>query len=547
MDKVLFSELELSDATQLALSELGFEHASPIQAQAIPLVMSGRDVIGQAQTGTGKTAAYGIPMIEKLDTTSRKIGALVVCPTRELVMQVATELKKFAKHKKPGVSVQAIYGGDSIAKQLKNLDKGAHVIVGTPGRLIDFINRGVFNFSDLKMVILDEADEMLNMGFREDIETILASMPEDRQTVLFSATMPQPILEIAKRFQKKPAHVKIEGVNLTAANIEQLYFEIHSDDRLRVLSDLMTLHDVRLALCFCNMKVQVDELVADLRRLGFHADGLHGDLSQAQRSAIMAAFREGSIEILVATDVAARGIDVNDVDAVFNWELPFDSEYYVHRVGRTGRAGKSGKAFSFVTGRKEFARLKNIERFAKMRIERAFPPTGHDLWDIKKEKMLTRLKAILEEGKLETHEAMVGEFLEAGFTHVTLAAALLKRAMPKAPEGARPQAKPSSAFAVKKSEPSVAASKPSFIKHDKYGKTFKVDKPKFEKPSFEKPKFDKPIFDKPLFDKPAKADKFDKASKTAKPGKAVVFEKAAEKAAPKKKFGKAKFGLVEVW
>ncbi len=526
MEKMLFSEMNLSEATQLALVELGFEHASPIQAEAIPLVMDGRDIIGQAQTGTGKTAAYGLPIVEKVDTSSRKIGAIIICPTRELVMQVATELKKFSKHKKPSLSVAAIYGGDSIAKQLKALKDGAHVIVGTPGRLIDFINRGKLDFSSLKTVVLDEADEMLNMGFREDIETILSTMPEERQIVLFSATMPQPILEIAKRFQKNPAHVKIAAVNMTAANIEQSYFDIHVDDRLRVLSDLMTLHDVRLALCFCNMKVQVDELVADLRRLGFHADGLHGDLSQAQRTAIMAAFREGSIELLVATDVAARGIDVNDVDAVFNWELPFDPEYYVHRIGRTGRAGKSGKAFSFVTGRKEFARLQAIQRFAKTRVERANPPSSHDLWDLKKEKMRSRLRAILEEGNLAAHEAMVNEFLADGFTPQLLAAALLKRAMPKAPEGPRPQPKPEKTYAVKTSEKptkpaKTAIEKPAFIKHDKYGKTFKVEKPKpwgFEK--FEKP---------------------------GKPSKAGKFAKPLDKPVPKKKTAKAKFGVVEVW
>jgi ATP-dependent RNA helicase DeaD len=507
MEKKLFSELSLSETTLTALTELGFEHATQIQSEAIPLILAGRDVIGQAQTGTGKTAAFGLPMIEKLDTNIRTIGALVVCPTRELVMQVANELKKFAKFKKPGVSINAIYGGDSIVKQLKNLKAGTHIVVGTPGRLIDHLTRGSMDLSNLKMVVLDEADEMLNMGFREDIETILAKMPDDRQTVLFSATMPKPILDIARRFQKNPAIIKVVSENLTNASIEQRWFDVRSENRLQTLSDLMTINNIQLALCFCNMKVQVDELVADLRRLGFHADGLHGDLSQQQRSAIMAGFREGAIEILVATDVAARGIDVNNVDAVFNWELPFDPEYYVHRIGRTGRAGNSGKSFSFVTGRNEFRRLKSIEAFAKVRIEQADVPNEHDIYDTRKTVLLHKLTALLAEGGLKPYEELISAFEQEGFSAHTLAATLLKRSLPPAPTTPRPQPKPK--MEVRKTE------KPTFaVKPDRFAFASKSSAPT---PKHEKFKAEKPAF----MAKKSAAPAFGKAGFPSKKGKKV--------------------------
>ncbi len=527
MEKLLFSELALSESMQLAISEIGYEHASDIQAMAIPLLMAGRDVIGQAQTGTGKTAAFGIPMLEKLDTSSRKIGTVIMCPTRELAVQVATEIKKFAKHKKPGVSVQAIFGGDPIMKQLKNLKDGCHVVVGTPGRVIDHLNRGSLKLDDLKMVILDEADEMLNMGFRDDIETILAAMPEERQTVLFSATMPKPIMDIARKFQNNPAHVKTVRENLTNTDIEQRYFEIHSKERVKVLADLMVIHDLKCTLCFCNMKAQCDDLAADLRSMGLRADTIHGDLNQNQRNGVLNAFRSGEISVLVATDVAARGIDVSDVDAVFNFELPFDSEYYVHRIGRTGRAGKTGKAFAFVTGRNEFRRLKNIEAFAKMRIEKAYPPSEHDIWDLQQLALSKRMDAIFAKANFSRFEEIIEEIKTVkGWTAEQIAAVLLKTALPEPPKSKRPEVK---TFSVER----------------KGRNDFEVER-RSDRPSFERPKFEKkeghhtgakPAFAVKKSDKEWLNDtetwltkKFEKAGKPSSP--------PAAKAGKAEKFGK---------
>ena len=357
METIRFDELNLSAPLLKGIVEMGFEQASPIQAKAIPAVLEGGDIIGQAQTGTGKTAAFGIPLLESIDPKSKHLQAVVLCPTRELAIQVAEEIRKLSKFLH-GIKVLPIYGGQDITKQIRSLKAGTQVVIGTPGRVMDHMRRKTVKFSEVKMIVLDEADEMLNMGFREDIETILKEMPEDRQTVLFSATMPKPIMDIARTYQKDATIIKVVKKELTVPKIEQYYYECKPKNKEEVLSRLLDMYDPKLSLVFCNTKKMVDELVTSLKGRGYFAEGLHGDLKQQQRDRVMNGFRNGKTEILVATDVAARGIDVDDVEAVFNYDVPQDDEFYVHRIGRTGRAGRKGRAFTFVVG-KEVYKLKD--------------------------------------------------------------------------------------------------------------------------------------------------------------------------------------------
>ena len=346
MDTVKFEELGLSKEILRGITDMGFEEATPIQSQAIPHVMEGRDVIGQAQTGTGKTAAFGLPLLEKIDPKNKKLQAIVLCPTRELAIQVADEIRNFGKYMH-GIKLLPVYGGQDIVKQIRSLKSGVQLIIGTPGRVLDHMRRKTVKFDTVHTIVLDEADEMLNMGFREDIEAVLENISEDRQTVLFSATMPKPILDITKKYQKDAVMVKVVKKELTVPSIDQYYYEVKRKNKDEVLSRLLDMYDPKRSLVFCNTKKQVDELVTELQGRGYFVEGLHGDLKQAQRDRVMANFRSGKTEILVATDVAARGIDVDDVEAVFNYDLPQDDEYYVHRIGRTGRAGRDGKSFSF--------------------------------------------------------------------------------------------------------------------------------------------------------------------------------------------------------
>ena len=333
-----FEELGLAPGILRAVTEMGFEQASPIQAQSIPVALEGRDMIGQAQTGTGKTAAFGIPLLQGIDPHNKKLQAVVLCPTRELAIQCANEMRKFAKFLH-GIKVLPVYGGQDIVKQIRSIKSGTQVVIGTPGRVIDHIRRKTMKMDNVKTIVLDEADEMLNMGFREDIETVLQTLPEVHQTLLFSATMPKPIMDIAKKYLKQPEIVKVVKRELTVPKIEQYYYEVNPRRKSEVLSRLLDMYDPELSLVFCNTKKKVDELVEDLKGRGYFAAGLHGDLKQSQRDRVMNGFRNGRTDILVATDVAARGIDVDDVEAVFNYDVPQDDEYYVHRIGRTGRAG----------------------------------------------------------------------------------------------------------------------------------------------------------------------------------------------------------------
>lgn len=360
MTLIEFEQLPLSAEVLKGIREMGFEHASPIQAEAIPLLLKGQDIIGQAQTGTGKTAAFAIPVIEKLDAAQRHIQSLIICPTRELAVQVAEEFRKLLKHK-PGLSVVSIYGGEPIGRQFRALSRNPQIIVGTPGRLLDHYRRGSLRLNKVNTVVLDEADEMLDMGFRDDIETLLKSTAGARQTILFSATMSAPILELAANYQKEPVHVKVVSKTQEKAQIDQRYVEVQPRKKLSTLVYLIESQQLKLALVFCNTKRQVDELVERLRSQGYSASGLHGGLPQPKRDKVMNGFRKGTVQFLVATDVAARGIDVRNIEAVFNYDLPQDLENYVHRIGRTGRAGTSGRAYTFVE-RRELNQLKKIGR-----------------------------------------------------------------------------------------------------------------------------------------------------------------------------------------
>ena len=425
MKKTEFKDLSLSPEIQQAIDDIGYLHPSPIQEAAIPIIKSGKDIIGQAQTGTGKTAAFGIPLLETIDPKNRTIQALVMCPTRELALQVATELKKLATHIK-GLHMLPVYGGESIDRQINALKRGVHVVIGTPGRILDHLERRTLKFDQIHMVVLDEADEMLNMGFREDIESILSNSPKSRQTILFSATMPKEILTLAKKFQNSPEHIKVTGTELTVTAIEQTYYEVKDKLKAELMSTLIDANQFQLMLVFCNTKRKVDEVVEDFQARGYKVEGIHGDLRQNQRTMVMAKFRNGSINILVASDVAARGIDVSNVDAVFNYDLPLDPEFYVHRIGRTGRAGKSGKAFSFVSGRTEMGRLRDIEKYTKARIEKGKTFTTKDLSDMKKARLVEILKTELAKGDVEKYEAMLDDYRKEGITLHQLAALLLK-------------------------------------------------------------------------------------------------------------------------
>lgn len=423
-----FEELCLDTRILRAVTEMGFEQASPIQAQAIPVAIEGKDMIGQAQTGTGKTAAFGIPLLQRVDPHNKKLQAVVLCPTRELAIQCANEMRKFAKFMH-GIKVLPIYGGQDITKQIRSLKGGTQVVIGTPGRVIDHIRRHTLKMATVGTIVLDEADEMLNMGFREDIETVLQTLPEEHQTLLFSATMPKPIMEIAKTYLKEPEIIKVVKKELTVPKIEQYYYEVNPRKKAEVLSRLLDMYDPELSLVFCNTKRKVDELVEDLKGRGYFAAGLHGDLKQSQRDRVMNGFRNGRTDILVATDVAARGIDVDDVEAVFNYDVPQDDEYYVHRIGRTGRAGRTGCAFTLVVG-KEIYKLKDIQRYCKTKIKRQPIPSVNDITDIKVEKVLEKISGIIEQDNLGKMIDILEEHLEdSDYSAIEVAAALLSMEM----------------------------------------------------------------------------------------------------------------------
>ena len=407
---------------------MGFEAASPIQAQAIPVQLEGLDIIGQAQTGTGKTAAFGIPLLQKIDPDSKKLQAIALCPTRELAIQVAEEIRRLAKYMH-GIKVLPIYGGQDIVRQIRGLKDGTQIVIGTPGRVMDHMRRKTIRCDHVHTVIMDEADEMLNMGFLEDMETILSQLPEERQTVMFSATMPPAIQEIARKFQNDPVNVKVVKKELTVPKVTQYYYEVKPKTKVEVMCRLLDMYAPKLSVAFCNTKKQVDELVQELQGRGYFAEGLHGDLKQEQRDRVMNSFRNGATEILVATDVAARGIDVDDVEAVFNYDIPQDDEYYVHRIGRTGRAGRDGIAFSFVVGR-EVYKLRDIQRYCKTRIIPQAIPSLDDITEIKAEKIMDQVKETINNVDLtKMIQVIEQKLVEEDYTAMDVAAALLKIAM----------------------------------------------------------------------------------------------------------------------
>lgn len=428
METVRFEDLDLLPQIQRAVKEMGFEEASPIQAKAIPVVMAGKDIIGQAQTGTGKTASFGIPLLQKVDPKNKHLQAIVLCPTRELAIQVAEEIRRLAKFLH-GIKILPIYGGQDIVKQIRSLKAGTQVVIGTPGRVMDHMRRKTVKLDHVNMMVLDEADEMLNMGFRDDIETILSQIPEERQTVLFSATMPRPIMEIAKKYQKDTEIVKVVKKELTVPKVEQYYYEVRPKNKSEVLSRLLDIYAPKLSVVFCNTKRGVDNLVEELKGRGYFAEGLHGDMKQQQRDRVMNRFRNGKTDILVATDVAARGIDVDDVEAVFNYDIPQDDEYYVHRIGRTGRAGRTGVAFNFVVG-KEVYKLRDIQRYCKTKIIAKKIPSLNDVVDTKVEKILGRLDDIIQNEDISRMVDLIEEKVnQEEYTSLDVAAAFLYAAM----------------------------------------------------------------------------------------------------------------------
>ncbi|NWL89413.1 MULTISPECIES: DEAD/DEAH box helicase [unclassified Paenibacillus] len=454
-----FSEFGLEPKVLQAITELGFEEATPIQVKSIPIAMTGRDMIGQAQTGTGKTAAFGLPLINKISKDEEHIVALIMTPTRELAIQVAEEIGKLARFK--GTRSLAIYGGQDIVRQIRALKKKPQIIIGTPGRLLDHINRKTIKLDDVQTVVLDEADEMLDMGFMEDIQSILKLVPEERQTMLFSATMPSNIQKLAQQFLKNPEHVSVIPKQVSAPLIDQAYIEVNERQKFDALSRLLDMESPELAIVFGRTKRRVDELSEALQKRGYSADGLHGDLSQNQRDNVMRKFRDGSIDVLVATDVAARGLDVSGVTHVVNFDLPQDPESYVHRIGRTGRAGKEGTAWSFVTPR-EIDHLHFIERITRHKITRKPLPTLAEAIEGKQRIAAERILEIVEEGELREYKGIAIQLLEQ-FDSVNLLAAAFKLITGEKNDKTSIELTPEEPIRVKRRNPDIRSSgrKPS--------------------------------------------------------------------------------------
>lgn len=416
-----------------ATKEMGFEVMTPIQEQAIPILIEGKDIIGQAQTGTGKTAAFAIPMIQRIDPEVRRPQGIILCPTRELAIQAAEEIRKLTRYLH-GVRVLPIYGGQDISRQIRALSQGVQIIVGTPGRVMDHLRRHTIKTNEIRMIVLDEADEMLNMGFREDIETVLRDMPEQRQMALFSATMPQAILDITGTYQKDAVYVKVTPKEITVAAIKQAYYRVARKDKFEALCRLIDYYQPAKSLIFCNTKKMVDEITGLLKDRGYEAEGLHGDLSQNQRDTVMNLFRGGRCAILSATDVAARGIDVSGVDAVFNYDVPEDVEYYVHRIGRTGRAGRAGRSFTLITGREIF-KIREIERICHTTIKERKIPAPKDIVRVKAGKLFATAMGVMEEKDLTSiKERILETAAENNFEILELAAALMQMSIGDEPE-----------------------------------------------------------------------------------------------------------------
>lgn len=420
-----FSNLPISPAILSAIVDLGYENPTTIQELAIPAIAEGQDIIGISQTGSGKTAAFLIPVLDKLTPWARHVEILLVANTRELVLQISNEIKKFSRYKK-GIQSVAIFGGQNIEKQIFLLKRGVNIVVGTPGRLIDLIKRGDLNLSYVKMVVLDEADEMLNLGFREDIYSIMSHIGSKHQTALFSATMSEEIMKITKQFQHDPKVIKIEKKTLTATTIEQYYFYIPPyTSKLEVLYNAIVLYKPTCCLVFCNTKNGVDELTKSLQKSGLCVESIHGDMKQFERTRIINNFKAGITPILIATDVVARGIDAN-MDMVFNFDLPQNIEYYVHRIGRTGRAGRAGKSIAFVTGRQQNMLLRDIEQYTKSRIKQMELPDASLVIELKRDNIKNSVKNVISTSKLDKYSKIINELISEGHEAQSIASALLK-------------------------------------------------------------------------------------------------------------------------
>lgn len=424
----LFENLDLSKELKKALNDMEFVEMTAIQSQSIPAMIAGNDIVAQAPTGTGKTCSFGIPVVENTDTSERNVTSLILAPTRELALQIANELIRLTKYKK-SIRIAVVYGGQNIDRQILALKRKPQIIVATPGRLMDHMRRKTIKLDHLKTLVLDEADEMLDMGFREDIDEILQSVPEERQTVLFSATMSREILDITKKYLKDPVKIKTTKSEVTVSSVKQYYLEVSPDNKTDVLARLIDVNDFKLSMVFCNTKKKVDELAHDLTVRGYNAMGLHGDMKQSQRDRVMREFKNGNIETLIATDVAARGIDIKDIDVVFNYDLPDDMEYYVHRIGRTGRANREGVSYSLVS-RREMYRLHEIMRYTKAKIKLMTVPNVAEITNVRIQQTLNGILDILSHQKLDTYEQAILDFIEnteESYTILNIAAAFLAR------------------------------------------------------------------------------------------------------------------------
>ena len=423
MEKRPFDQLGLSPEVLKAVAKMGFEEASPIQTAVIPVALTGRDIVGQSSTGSGKTAAFAIPAIEKVDAAKRAVQVLILCPTRELAVQVAEETGRLAFFRR-GVREVPIYGGQSYDRQFRALEAGVQIVIGTPGRVMDHMDRGTLRLDALEVVVLDEADRMLDMGFRDDIEKILSAVPERRQLLFFSATMPRAIQELIKRYSRDPAWIKIEPHAQNAPQVDQVYFEVDRRSKIEALTRLIDVHDFRYGIIFCSTKIMVDDLDEHMHARGYAVDRQHGDLSQAQRNRVMEKFRERKFEFLIATDVAARGLDVDDLEVVFNFDLPNDAEDYTHRIGRTGRAGRSGRAITFVSGQ-EIYKLQSMVRWAKLRIRRERIPSLDEVEEARANAFFEKIRTTLDAKQFKAHDRMIDRLLDQGYASTDICSALI--------------------------------------------------------------------------------------------------------------------------
>ncbi len=423
MDTPPFTELGLPAPLLAAIEQLGYERPSPIQALSIPPALAGKDILGLSATGSGKTAAFTLPALSKLDVKELHPQVLILCPTRELAVQVCEEVHRLGA-KMPGLHATPVYGGAPIDRQLRALRSGAQLVVGTPGRLLDHLRRGSFDPSRVRMAILDEADRMLDMGFKDEMDELLAALPEERQTLFFSATMNRGVSGLIQKFGNSPEVIEIKQKSLTVSTIEQSYFEVRQRSKVEVLSRILDMNPPRLGIIFCNMKRSVDECTEDLINRGYAADRLHGDITQQMRERVLKRFRDGTVELLVATDVAARGLDIEEIDIVFNYDIPADPEDYVHRIGRTGRAGRAGRAVSFVFGR-EIYRLQTIERYTRHVIKRERIPSVEQVEGRRADLIFEDLKERLESGKFDAYQDNIDRLLEQGHTPTDIAGALV--------------------------------------------------------------------------------------------------------------------------